>query len=864
MKHVGKLIFALFVLAWSLFSLHPFENQDLLDVLGKAVERNGERFEALEKKAREAQEDGTASSLMQAFQQVVKAEKVDLKQSFFPKLSVVRAPTIEKRNQLIIQHFHEKSQASLRQGLDLQGGAAFVLQINRHEGSQETPLSEGDLLKVMEVIESRVNALGVAEPVIRPRPPAQLEVQMPGLKLADNSATIEALIRPARLEFRLVHRYSKPSAEDTVGQTLLLPINPQQPAQRARYEVLREVLTDKNQQPFEVLHYVKVIPEAYGDIIEEAYSSYDESGKLVIGMTMTDEGAKVFRKLSENIYNEDRRTGTRQLFAIILDGKIESAPGIQSPILNGRAIISGSYTDYEVRELVSALNNPLQLALSIEEKLEVGPTLAADMRENSIRAVCIAALVVAGILLLYYGVAGVVPVISVALALVLLLGVLASLKATLTLPGIAALVLTIGMAVDANILIFERIREELRAGKSLDISVAGGYSKALSTILDANITTLITAIILLQLGTGAVRGFGITLAVGIVASVFAALVISRLLLEFLLATGLFKQLIPKRFERETRIAFLSGAKAAFAVSWLIVLFGILTLFTHREQLLGIDFKGGAQLSFSFNEAEKQSLSIQKIQDLADEQGLGELQVSFKRSLGTPEYLSVQVEADKAEQVSEVLVKAFPQASLEKISENLIGASVSQKTIQAALRCLALSLIATLLYVALRFEWGFGVGAVVATVHDLLMSIGLYVVLGQIFDIGSGQFTAPMVAAALMIVGYSINDTIVVFDRVREELELNPNLSLKDILHLAVNRTLSRTMLTSLTTLGAALVLFLFGTGVVADFSLMFLIGILTGTFSSIFIATPVLYWWHKGQRKRLDQQAFSKPVYQWH
>ena len=864
MRHVGKFFLVSFALVWSFFSLQPFEDQDVLDTLGKAVEQNQAGFKVLEQKARQAHLDGKASSLLQAFQQVIEGENTDLKTSFFPQLSVVRAPTVEKRNQLIIQHFYEKSQASLKQGLDLQGGAAFVLQINQPEGAKQTLPTEEDLSKVMEVIESRVNALGVAEPIIRPRPPDQLEVQMPGLKLEDNSATIEALIRPARLEFRLVHRYVEPDSQDEVGQTRLLPVDPKQPAQRARYEVLGEVLTDENQQPFEVVRYVKVIPEAYGDIIEEAYPSYDESGQLVIGITMTPEGAKIFRKLSESIYNEDRRTGTRQLFAIVLDGKVESAPGIQSPILNGRAIISGSYTDYEVRELVSALNNPLQLALSIEEKSEVGPTLAADMRAGSIRAVCIAALVVATILLLYYGVAGVVPIISVALALIIVLGVLASLQATLTLPGIAALVLTIGMAVDANILIFERVREELRIGKSLDSSLAGGYSKALSTILDANITTLITAIILLQLGTGAVRGFGITLAIGIVASVFAALVISRLLTELLLATKCFQRLIPKRFEGETHFAFLSAAKTAFVISWLVVLLGLITVFTHQDKLLGIDFKGGAQLSFSFKEAERESLSIQKIQELGDQKNLGELQVSFKRSLATPEYLSVQVEADKAQEVSEVLVQAFPAASLKKVSENLIGASVSERTLHAALKCLGLSLIAILLYVALRFEWGFGVGAVVATIHDLLISIGLYVILGQIFDLGSGQFTAPMVAAALMIVGYSINDTIVVFDRVREELELSPDRPLKDILHLAINRTLSRTLLTSFTTLGAALALFLFGTGIVADFSLMFLIGILTGTFSSIFIATPILYWWHKGQRKRLDQHTPNKPIYQWH
>ncbi|MEM8549955.1 MAG: protein translocase subunit SecF, partial [Verrucomicrobiota bacterium] len=400
--------------------------------------------------------------------------------------------------------------------------------------------------------------------------------------------------------------------------------------------------------------------------------------------------------------------------------------------------------------------------------------------------------------------------------------------------------------------------------KAIKPALISGYDKALSTIVDANVTTLITASILIWLGTGPVKGFGVTLAIGIGASMFGALIISRFMLELLVNLGVLKKLSPFGFLENAKYVFMSYRKPAFAISWVIVLFGVATVFIKSDKILGIDFRGGAEVTFEFNETGKPGIT--DIYAIADSQDLGEVQASYQSLIGEDkERLKIQVdnEENRVDQVVTALVTAFPGAELTKVGETAIGAAVSDTITRNAFYSIGVALFGILLYVWLRFEFGYGVGAVVATVHDLFMSIGIFVILGQFLGIGSGQFTAPMVAAILMIVGYSINDTIVVFDRIREELELNLEMTLFDVINLGINRTLSRTLLTSITTLMAALSLFIFGAGVVTDFALIFIIGILTGTFSSIFIASPVFYWWHKGDRDHVTSTHLERPTYEW-
>ncbi|HKJ90734.1 MAG TPA: protein translocase subunit SecF, partial [Oceanipulchritudo sp.] len=451
----------------------------------------------------------------------------------------------------------------------------------------------------------------------------------------------------------------------------------------------------------------------------------------------------------------------------------------------------------------------------------------------------------------------------------LVIGALASFGATITLPGVAALVLTIGMAVDASILIFERIREEIKLGKSLHNAVVAGYEKAFSTIIDANVTTLITALILVWLGTGPVRGFGVTLSAGILATVFCSLVTSRFLIEGIVKIGLLKNPFRLQLFQNTSFAFLNYARRAFVASWALVIIGVVSFIMHFDQAFGIDFTGGDEVTVSY----ENRLSSQEVDAVASEAGyineageemsFGEVNIFFQTPLGAEqEIMVVQTEPDKGEQFFAALKAAFPEAGLEEIGMTQIGSAVGEEVTRSAFLSILVALVAILLYIALRFEIGYGLGAVVATIHDMLMTVGIFITLGEFLGLGSGQFSGPMIAAILMTVGYSINDTIVVFDRVREELDLNPGMNLRKVIHQSINRVLNRTVLTSLTTLLASLMLFIFGAGVIKDFALVFMIGILTGTFSSVFIASPVFFWYHKGDRKSVEKGEIL-PSYDW-
>ncbi|MEO0794199.1 MAG: protein translocase subunit SecD [Verrucomicrobiota bacterium] len=877
-----KLILTAAILAWAVLGLFPLKDTDFRDyIIGQSiaerVEDEGKQptvkkiedrseYEKLLSDVDAAVESGKYDSFFIALRETANEQDIDLHSKFFADIRVVNEPNQERRNGLILDYLYGQTRGKLRPGLDLGSGVSFTLAIDEEQDAN----GAGDRLeKLVEILDGRVNSLGVAEPIIQPRPPNRVEVQLPGVDLQQNPEIVDIIVRPARLDFRTSHRYQTPGPQDAVGSTKSLQISPSKP-QEAQYEVMEYESTDRRSgQTNTYKLWVKRIPEAHGSIIENSYATFDGGGQIVVGFDTTDEGADVMKKMTQRIYDQDKQTGTQESLVVVLDGEIESVAGIQSPIGNS-GVITGNYSQTEVLELVSALNNPLEFGLIIEQKQEVGPSLAEDARDASVKAAMYGAGAVILFMLAYYLSSGIVAVLSVTLNLTIVLGVLASVGATMTLPGVAALVLTIGMAVDANILIFERIREEIVSGKSIKNALQSGYDKAFSTIVDANVTTMITAAILFWLGTGPVKGFGLTLAIGIGSSVFSALIISRAFLELLLVTGLAKKLIPdfslQRSLGISELNFLGKRKPAFIGSWAIVAAGVVAIAISSSSILGIDFRGGAEVLMSFNQEAKGDLEITKILDVAEQNNLGEVQPLFQSEIGQGvERLRVQVddEQGRSDQLVAALQTAFPNAELVKVSESIIGATVSTTIVKNAILSVLTALVGILLYVAVRFEIGYGVGAVVATVHDIMMSIGVYVILGQLLGIGSGQFSAPMVAAILMIVGYSINDTIVVFDRIREELELNPAMKLFDVVNLAISRTLSRTLLTSITTFVAALALFIFGVGVVTDFALVFLIGILTGTFSSIFIASPVFFWWHKGDRKHVTDHEFAKPTYEW-
>jgi SecD/SecF fusion protein len=698
----------------------------------------------------------------------------------------------------------------------------------------------------------RINGLGVSEPVIRPRGDNSVEIQLPGVTTKDNPEAIDLLKKPAKLEFRMVYR-----GDPATTPPDQFPLG---------YEVLQEERENPQTGALEEYpHFVSIRPSALGNIVSNAYPQMDQSGRILIALRMTSDGGKVFEDMTQQIEDENNKPKYADLpelednsnfkygqLAIVLDGKLYSAPMVKKAIPGGQAVIEGSFTAREATELANVLNNPLEHELRLDEMYEIGPSLAAEARSSSVRAAILGSALVVVFMLVMYALAGFLSIITLAMHLVVIIGIQSSIGATLTLPGVAALVLTVGMAVDANILIYERMREEMGAGKSLWHSLEAGYDRALASIIDSNFTTLITALILIWLGTGPIKGFGVILAIGLVSNLFCVLVFNQALLELVIGSNWVTKLHFLRLIPETKLPFFSYRKIAIGISILVIVVGMGAVAARGSKALGTDFRGGEEVSLKF----AQSIPIGEIEQVAKANGDGDIVAAYQTELGTGEQqLKIQTESGVGKKLFADLSKAHPDSKLELLGINIIGATVSQGLKWNALEAVALSLLAVMVYVAFRFEIGYAVGAIVATIHDVLVTVGVFVLLG-------GQFTAPMVAAVLMIIGYSLNDTVIVFDRVREELKLNPSLKLVQVLDLAVNKTLARTTLTSLTTFLAATSLFVFGAGVVSDFALVFMIGIITGTASSIFIANPVFYWWHKGDRNHVESHEFL-PKYEW-
>ncbi|MBN2235761.1 MAG: protein translocase subunit SecD [Opitutales bacterium] len=845
---IWKLVVSAMLIAWSVMSLIPVNDIDFAEYLETEVSANYSEFQVLLDEARTMiSDDKEVNSVYVALSNLVTDQKLDLRK-FFPHINLRDIKNIERSNEILLKHLLATSRGKIKKGLDLQGGVSFTLQVDQSaiEGKESYELEE-QLSKAIEIMEERVNGLGVSEPVIRAVGDSRIEIQIPGLSVRENPQVIDALKKPARLEFRLVHRDRAPSG---IAENDIPP---------AGYEkLIMEREDHKTGEVQYIPYYVKRVPEATGEIVARSVPTMDETGGFKINMTFTDEGSDRFAKITRMIEDENRRreqeTGASNpgQLAIVLDGILHSAPTVREEIRGGGAEISGDFTQREAIELSNVLNNPLAVELEVAEMYEVGPSLAEDARDASIRAALLGGSLVMIFMVAYYGIGGIVAVISVAINLVILLGVLASFGATMTLPGVAGVVLTIGMAVDANILIFERIREELRAGKSTINALRGGYEKALSTIVDANVTTLITSMILIWMGSGPIKGFGVTLAIGIGGTLFCSLIVSRLVLEVLVEGLKVNRILGFTLLGNTAFDFMKFRVPAFIVSWSIVLIGFGHLIYSHDHIFGIDFVGGDELSVEFSE----KIAMSDFQAIAEAENAGEVSAVYQTLIGdNKSIIKIQTEVGQGNRYFDALHAAFPDAGLKLIGENTIGASVSQDIQRQAVLSVLVALMGILLYVALRFEVGYGVGAVISLVHDLFMTLGIFVFVG-------GQFTAPMIAAVLMVIGYSINDTIVVFDRIREELGLRPGMSLYDVIKLSINATLGRSILTSFTTFISALALYIFGAGVITDFAFIFMTGIITGTFSSIFIASPIFYWWHKGDRKHVEERELL-PKYEW-
>jgi SecD/SecF fusion protein len=836
-RNLWKLILCTAIVVWAVATLLPVADTPFDQFVRSAASAKPSEFNALVAKASARVQSGQAPSLFMALKQIGREEKIDLSQ-FFPEIRLEdNLRNVEKRNAILLDELLRQSKGRLQLGLDLKGGVAFTLEVDESALANTDQYARQEKLdKSIEIIGQRVNGLGVAEPVIRPIGTNRIEVQLPGVSTKDNPEVVNSLKKPARLDFKLVHPFAVPPQETPPG-----------------YEVMTLEMEDRKGEVFVEEVFVKRIPEMTGEGVSDSYATMDEFGRFKIILRFTDDGKKQFADVTRTIANENQRTGRTGRLAIVLDGKLYSAPTVREEINSDSAEISGSFSQREALDLANVLNNPLDVPLTVKEQYEVGASMADDAIISGRNAFIAGTALTIAFILFFYTVGGVVAAIGMGVNVLIVLAVMANIGATLTMPGIAGIVLTLAMSVDSNILIFERMREELKLGKSLPTALEAGFDKAWSAILDGNLTTLITSGIMVVLGTGPVKGFGVTLTIGIFTTMFAAVVVSKLILELLVHSNAVKRMPMFSVLQNTHFDFLKYAKPAFIGSWLVILLGLGVIAYKGKEVYGIDFVGGDTVALSF----AKRVDVGALRTAAQAAGFTEVTPVYQTQLGSNlEVLKVTTNFGEGEKLLAALQKAFPEAKLKFEGTTAIGPSVGQEIQVNALWASFWALVLIMIYVAFRFEMGYGVGAVVSTVHDVLMTIGVFV----LFD---RQFNASMVAAILLVMGYSINDTIVVFDRIREELKLNPTGSLRDVITRSLNLTLSRTVITGGTTLLTAIVLLLVTGGEVNDIAFTLLIGVITGTFSSLFIACPVFYWWHKGDRKHVEAHHDIAPKYEW-
>jgi len=769
-------------------------------------------------------------------------QKIDISQ-YFPNLPLEETlKNVSKRNDILLKYLLDSSKARLQLGLDLVGGVGFTLEADlgdKTAGFDNETADKEKLSKAIEIISARINSFGVSEPMIRAVGRNRIEVQLPNINTKDNPEVLNEVKKPARLDFRMVYPFERPE-QAAPGQ---IPPG---------YEIKSYDHDLQDGTEISEEYFVKRIPEMTGDGIAYSTVQQDAYGNPQIGIRFTPAGHKRFAEVTREIAASGDQNHLGML-AVVLDGTLCSVATVKEEIDSDQAVIEGHFGQREALTLANDLNNPLDLPLVVKSQFEVGPSLAADAVKSGVRASIIGLAVVSAFMITFYTTGGLVSVITLGVNLIIILGVMANIGATMTLPGLAGIVLTIGMAVDANILIFERMREELAMGKSLSTANQTGFSKALMTIIDAHIVQLIICAIMIWLGTGPIRGFGVTLAIGVLSTMFSVLITAHLIMELLIDSGILKKFSMRHLLKAIHIDFVKYGVPAAAGSFLIVLIGLGVVFYQGNKIFGIDFSGGDVVTLQYT----QHLDGSVIRQVSDAAKVGDINVSYENALGGGgEQLKVETPEGQSQVLVDALQKTHPEAGFVKVGEEHVGASIGREILYNAARAIGASMLVILLYIAFRFEFGFGIGAMVSILHDIAMTIGIFVLFGH-------KFSAPMVAAILCIAGYSINETVVVFDRIREELKMNPTGSLKDVINTAINKVFARTIMTSSTTFLAALSLYLFGSGVLSDISFTFLVGIVTSTFSAIFIASQIFYWWHKGDRKHVEAHSDVAPKYEW-
>jgi SecD/SecF fusion protein len=582
-----------------------------------------------------------------------------------------------------------------------------------------------------------------------------------------------------------------------------------------------------------------------GDAVQQAAQDYDDRGRPAIKMAMTKQG--------ERIWGEFTTNNVGRAIAIVLDNVVYSAPNVINPITTGNTEISGNFSIEEAQDLANILQSgKLPAPAKIVQEQVVGPTLGASAIEGGAMSFGISFIVIFILMMVYYNTGGWVANISLILNLLFTVGVLSALGATLTAPGIAGLVLTIGMAVDTNVIIFERIKDELNFGKSYQLAVAEGYKRSMAPVLDGHITTLLTAVILFYFGLGPVLGFATTQILGILLSLFCGILISRLVTDFWTKkqrhfeyfTG-----ISKKVFKHANFKFIEYRKIAYIISVVVLVLGVGALFNGFDQ--GVEYKGGRSYTVRFDTPTQNEKIRESLKGVFGESPVLKTVGDNKTLNITTSYMidNPSKTADSAVEVAlynglkESLPAGLSYADFKKSykqSSQTVQPSISDDLKKGAVKATIFALLAIFLYILVRFrDWRYSMGTIIALLHDVFVTLAVFSFLKGVVPFPL-EIDQHFIAAILTVIGFSMNDTVIVFDRIREYSGKMKSEPKGVIINKAINETLSRTIMTSLTVFLTLLILFIFGGEVTRGFAFAMLIGVLTGTYSSIFVAAPVL------------------------
>ena len=723
---------------------------------------------------------------------------------------------------------------------------AFVVEVSLSE-EKISYIKEHILDQVLEVIRNRIDQFGVAEPIITKQGSDKIVVQLPGLR--DPKRAIKVIGQTAQLEFKLVDEETMQKLDINALISALMKekkISFDAPLEKWR-ELIRPYipldsefyfLVERDRETGKIVKKPIILKKEAiltGTYLKNAQVRIDpQFNEPYVWIQFDSRGAKIFERITEE--NVGRR------LAIVLDEVVRSAPVIREKISGGEAQITGGFTMEEASDLALVLRaGALPAPVKILQNITIGPSLGRDSIQKGIIAGLIGAVAVIVFTSVYYKISGIIAVWALILNIYFLLALLSAFQATLTLPGIAGIILSVGMGVDSNVLIFERIREELKLGRSTYSSIFQGYSRAFWTIFDAHITVLITSLILFTFGTGPIRGFAVTLSISIIVNLFTAIFATKIFYEYLYEKG--KDFKIKFFEivRDPKVDFMKYKKVFAVISVFLCITGLVAFIQafRGKANLGIDFTGGMLLYLK----SEIPPSLDKIRKVLSQGGFKDFTLQDVKG---ENMLLLKLKSSKetlTEDVNKILATLkgkVPEYKFSLLAKEEIGATISKELKKKATLAILGALLGIILYLTFRFNFHFGLAAGIATFHDVLVTLGIFYLLGK-------EINLLFITALLTLAGYSLTDTVVIFDRIRENILNKKFKNFDKLINTSINEMLARTIITTITTLFGSLSLLIFGGIVIRDFALALTIGFIVGTYSSIFIASPILKALHKGR-----------------